>query len=340
MRGRLGLLGLDAEQDLIADQSTLRRQRRRTKRAPGVPRSGVRAVGREGRRAGAGREGDRTPPRHALRAVRDPLDAAPRDRRRGDAEIVRLTDRPVPAPEHAREASGAPRSSVGPGPARRCSPPRRHDASRARASARCSSASTRPLARMLAETTADVAAGPGLLDVTTFHQLCQDLGREAGVLGERPDPVPQPWWDADPPRRARRGRRAAGASIPRDRRRRGPGLRARLAARARGAVVRWPRGRAVRVPRPGAGHLPRGRRGAAGPAGVPARAELPERAADPSTRRAVRPGRASSPRRCAARAASPSSSRPMAMPPRSRRCARSSIDCGSRRTCRRGRSPS
>ena len=52
-----------------------------------------------------------------------------------------------------------------------------------------------PLARMLAEETADVAAETGQLTVATFHQLCQDLGREAGVLGERPDPVPQQWWD-------------------------------------------------------------------------------------------------------------------------------------------------
>ena len=52
-----------------------------------------------------------------------------------------------------------------------------------------------PLARMLADATGDVAADTGRLDVATFHQLCQDLGRKAGVLGDRPDPVPQPWWD-------------------------------------------------------------------------------------------------------------------------------------------------
>ena len=55
-----------------------------------------------------------------------------------------------------------------------------------------------PLARMLAEVTSDVAEATGLLDVTTFHQLCQDLGREAGVLRERPDPVPPSWWAALP----------------------------------------------------------------------------------------------------------------------------------------------
>lgn len=56
-----------------------------------------------------------------------------------------------------------------------------------------------PLARMLADETADVAAATGQLTVATFHQLCQDLGREAGVLGERPDPVPQQWWDESLP---------------------------------------------------------------------------------------------------------------------------------------------
>lgn len=56
-----------------------------------------------------------------------------------------------------------------------------------------------PLARMLAEETRHVAESTGRLTVTTFHQLCQDLGREAGVLGERPDPVPQSWWDTTLP---------------------------------------------------------------------------------------------------------------------------------------------
>lgn len=56
-----------------------------------------------------------------------------------------------------------------------------------------------PLAAMLGELTRDVVADTGLLEVKTYHQLCQDLGREAGVLGERPDPVPQSWWDVTLP---------------------------------------------------------------------------------------------------------------------------------------------
>jgi hypothetical protein len=57
-----------------------------------------------------------------------------------------------------------------------------------------------PLARALGEDTREVAEATGLLTVTTFHQLCQDLGREANVLRERPDPVPQAWWDETLPR--------------------------------------------------------------------------------------------------------------------------------------------
>ncbi len=56
------------------------------------------------------------------------------------------------------------------------------------------------LAGMLAEFVADTARQTGLLDVVTFHQLCEDLGREAGVLGQRSVPPPQDWWDRTLPR--------------------------------------------------------------------------------------------------------------------------------------------
>jgi hypothetical protein len=36
--------------------------------------------------------------------------------------------------------------------------------------------------------------------VSTFHQLCEDLGREAGVLPRRPEPINQEWWDRTLPR--------------------------------------------------------------------------------------------------------------------------------------------
>jgi hypothetical protein len=51
-----------------------------------------------------------------------------------------------------------------------------------------------PLARMLAADTNDVAAATGLLEVSTFHQLCEDLAREAGTLPPKPDPTPTEWF--------------------------------------------------------------------------------------------------------------------------------------------------
>jgi hypothetical protein len=57
-----------------------------------------------------------------------------------------------------------------------------------------------PLAGMLANEVAKTADDTGLLEVKTFHQLCEDLGREAGVLGPRPTPVRQPWFDETLPR--------------------------------------------------------------------------------------------------------------------------------------------
>ena len=84
-----------------------------------------------------------------------------------------------------------------------------------------------PLARTLADELADAPAPAGL-DVLTFHELCLRLGREAKTL---PDPEPetktQEWWDKVLPERARRGDPAGGRQVPRDRDRRGPGLRAR-----------------------------------------------------------------------------------------------------------------
>jgi hypothetical protein len=59
-----------------------------------------------------------------------------------------------------------------------------------------------PLARMLSRQTADLAADPrtaGRLTVSTFHQLCEDLGREAGTLPTRPEPPTPEWWNTTLP---------------------------------------------------------------------------------------------------------------------------------------------
>lgn len=57
-----------------------------------------------------------------------------------------------------------------------------------------------PLARLLTDLTAETAASRGHLTVSTFHQLCEDLGREAGTLPVRPAPIPRAWWDETLPR--------------------------------------------------------------------------------------------------------------------------------------------
>jgi len=52
-----------------------------------------------------------------------------------------------------------------------------------------------PLARMLAAETDGIAAATGLLTVSTFHQLCEDLALAAGVLPSKPNhPVPTTWF--------------------------------------------------------------------------------------------------------------------------------------------------
>ncbi len=52
-----------------------------------------------------------------------------------------------------------------------------------------------PLARLLVEETAEVAKASGRLTVSTFHQLCEDLAREAGTLPKKPNPTTREWWD-------------------------------------------------------------------------------------------------------------------------------------------------
>jgi len=52
-----------------------------------------------------------------------------------------------------------------------------------------------PLARLLVEETAEVARTSGHLTVSTFHQLCEDLAREAGTLPRKPNPTTREWWD-------------------------------------------------------------------------------------------------------------------------------------------------
>lgn len=59
-----------------------------------------------------------------------------------------------------------------------------------------------PLARMLRDEVAATVSDPSereRLRVSTFHQLCEDLGREVGTLPERPEPPPPEWWSTTLP---------------------------------------------------------------------------------------------------------------------------------------------
>ena len=56
-----------------------------------------------------------------------------------------------------------------------------------------------PLARLLAELTEETARERGHLTVSTFHGLCEDLAREAGVLPPKPTPPGQAWFDTTLP---------------------------------------------------------------------------------------------------------------------------------------------
>ena len=58
-----------------------------------------------------------------------------------------------------------------------------------------------PLARMLTDETADTERATGLLDVSTFHQLCEDLADDAETLPTKPPaPVPASWFSHALPR--------------------------------------------------------------------------------------------------------------------------------------------
>jgi Nuclease-related domain/UvrD-like helicase C-terminal domain/AAA domain len=64
-----------------------------------------------------------------------------------------------------------------------------------------------PLARMLR----DEVGGNEFLHVSTFHQLCEDLGREAETLPARPEPPPPAWWNETLPAALFRAIETAGA---------------------------------------------------------------------------------------------------------------------------------
>ena len=167
--------------------------------------------------------------------------------------------------------------------------------------------------------------GPGISRCGPSTSLPRTSVARPARCPPKPEPVTARMVRDDAARRARCGDRAARSAVPRDRRRRGPGLRHRVAGVARGAAPRWSRGRPLRLPRPGAVDLPRRPDRGAGPDRIPPRLQLPQRAADPRPDRAARPGRAGDRGHAVATAGRPSSSRPRATPRPSRRCGASCI---------------
>jgi hypothetical protein len=198
MRGRLGLLGLDAEHELIADQSAMLDD--------DGGRRELRAFLDRAFEVWSAKSGEQPPGRAAIdllvATMTSPLELRSMLRNEivgGEADVVRLTATQYSLLDTLR---GVGRASIvgGAGTGKTMLA-----AEKARRLARegfttllvCFNA---PLARSLSDATTEVASTTGRLDVATFHQLCQDLGREAGVLGERQFPVPQQWWDETLPR--------------------------------------------------------------------------------------------------------------------------------------------
>ena len=210
----------------------------------------------------------------------------------GKREVVRLTDEQLYLLNTLRGMRRA--AVVGePGPARRCWRSPRRGSSRPRGSRPCSSASTRRLAR------AARGRDPRRRGADRAPARSARSTSSPRTSGARPARCRRSRIRSPPsgsretlPDGARRRDREARAALPRDRGRRGPGLRCAAGWRRSRGCSTGERGRPLRLPRPGAGDLPcRPDRGA-GPDRIPARLQLPQRPADPRPDRAARPGRA------------------------------------------------
>ena len=192
MRGRLGLLGLDAETELIADQSMF------VDSDDG--RAELRAFVDRAFDLWSGKPGERPPGRAGI-ALLEAIEKAPIELRSmlrheiADAQrdIIRLTDAQS---DGFRRLRANRRVEV------------RGGAGTGKTMFAIEAASRRAregydtllvcfnsaLAGLLGAETEDVARDTGRLTVKTFHQLCEDLGRKAGVLPAKPDPVTPDWF--------------------------------------------------------------------------------------------------------------------------------------------------
>jgi hypothetical protein len=198
MRGRLGLLGLDADTELIADQSAFVDS--------DAGRAELRRFIDRAFEAWGHNANERAPGEAVidlLRAVEgEPFEIHSMLRNElveGEREVVQLTAgqlRVLNQLRNVRRASiiggaGTGKTILAAEKARRLA------GEGYRTLFVCFNA---PLAQVLAEELESTARDTGLLDVKTFHQLCEDLGREADVLADRPDPITQDWWDRTLPR--------------------------------------------------------------------------------------------------------------------------------------------
>ena len=198
MRGRLGLLGPEVDVGLIADQSMFVDDEGGRRELGGFVDRAFEAW--------SGQAGTRPPGQAAIdllvATMTEPFEIRPMLRNEiagGEREVVRLTAGQYQVLNMLREVR---RASIvgGAGTGKTIlavEKARRLAKDGFRTLLVCFNSA---LAGMLAVEVGDVARDTGLLDVKTFHQLCEDLGREAGMLGERPMPVPQAWWDETLPR--------------------------------------------------------------------------------------------------------------------------------------------
>jgi AAA domain/Nuclease-related domain/UvrD-like helicase C-terminal domain len=198
MRGRLGLLGLDADSELVADQSMFVDSDEGRAELRAFVDGAFAAWGQHGQERAPGQAAI-----HLLRAVgSEPFEIRSMLRHElveGERDVLRLTTGQLQLLNQLRNVR---RASIvgGAGTGKTLLA-----AEKARRLARegfntllvCFNA---PLARVLADELQETARDTGLLDVKTFHQLCEDLGNEADVLAARPDPIPQDWWDRTLPR--------------------------------------------------------------------------------------------------------------------------------------------
>jgi hypothetical protein len=192
MRGRLGLLGFDAETELIADRSMFLDSDEGRAQLRGFVDRAFDLWG--------GKPGERPPGRAAIELL-ESVQNAPIELRSmlryeisdGGRDILRLTASQAAGFRSMRANRRVEiRGGAGTGKTMFA----------IEAAARLAREGyetllvcfNSALAGLLGAETQDVARDTSRLTVKTFHQLCEDLGREAGVLPPKPEPATPEWF--------------------------------------------------------------------------------------------------------------------------------------------------